>query len=164
MTGLIVALCVILFWLALVGLMLRGWKRRGRRQAQTIGEFPTVPDETGERRLGPNTGLYVGSTISPSWTERVAVGDYGDRAACSISMFAQGVLIDRQGASPIWIPAAAVTAIRTERGHAGKVMTRDGVLVIRWTLPTGTEIDSGIRCDDKTCYPQWVAHDPEQVA
>ena len=160
MNGLIIALIVLGFWLVLVLLMLRGWRRRGQRQAEKVGDFPAVPDETGERRLGPETGLYVGSTFVPSWTDRLAVGDFGDRASCSISMFAQGILIERQGATSIWIPAASVRAIRTERGLAGKVMTRDGVLVIRWMLPSGTEIDSGVRCDDKSCYPRWVAHDP----
>jgi len=162
MNGLIIALIVILCWLGLVLLMLRGWRRRGRRQTDKVGEFPVVPEDAGERRLGPDSGLYVGSTFAPSWTDRLAVGDYGDRASCSISMFAQGILIERQGANSIWIPAASVTAIRTERGLAGKVMTRDGLLVIRWRLPSGTEIDSGVRCDDKSCYPRWVAHDPNQ--
>ena len=33
----------------------------------------------------------------------------------------------------------------------------DGLLVIRWILPSGTEIDSGVRADDKSLYPRWVA-------
>jgi hypothetical protein len=36
------------------------------------------------------------------------------------------------------------------------VLTADGVLVIRWILPSGTEIDSGVRADDKNIYPLWV--------
>ena len=36
-------------------------------------------------------------------------------------------------------------------------MGRGGVLVIRWTLPSGTEIDSGFRADDKAVYPPWIA-------
>ncbi len=32
-------------------------------------------------------------------------------------------------------------------------MTKDGVLVIRWQLPSGTEVDTGFRGDDKTVYP-----------
>ncbi len=36
-------------------------------------------------------------------------------------------------------------------------MTKDGVLVIRWQLPSGTEVDTGFRGDDKTVYPpSWV--------
>lgn len=158
MTGAIVAVVVILLWLGVISLMLRGWRNRGRRQADQIGAFPPVPADLGTPELGPDTGLYVGSTIAPSWQDRVAVGDYGDRASASIARYDDGILIDRTGASPIWIPEDAIVAVRTERGLAGKVMTADGVLVIRWTLPTGTDIDSGLRADDKTIYPAWVSH------
>ncbi len=72
------------------------------------------------------------------------------------------MLLERAGANPIWIPTTSITAIRTERGIAGKVMTADGVLVIRWTLPSGTEIDSGIRADDKNVYAEWVGRDPRR--
>ena len=36
-------------------------------------------------------------------------------------------------------------------------MSRDGVLAIRWRLPSGVELDSGIRGDDKSVYPTWTA-------
>ncbi len=49
----------------------------------------------------------------------------------------------------------AITAIRTERGIAGKVMTHDGILAIRWRLPSGTEIDTGFRADDRRQYDRW---------
>lgn len=62
---------------------------------------------------------------------------------------------------PIWIPQDSIRAIRTERGLAGKVMTKDGVLVIRWELPSGTEIDTGFRGDDKSVYPAWTHEENE---
>ncbi|MDY6810023.1 MAG: transporter [Actinomycetota bacterium] len=159
MSGLevVVVVVVIVVWLGLVALALRGWRNRGRRQADAIGTPPAVPEGLTPATRGPDTGLYVGSTIAPSWQDRVAVGDLGDRAAAEISAHADGILIGRQGASDIWIPRSSITAVRTERGLAGKVMTADGVLVIRWVLPSGTEIDSGLRADDKTIYPGWVS-------
>ncbi|MFW0794597.1 transporter [Gordonia sp. CPCC 205515] len=154
---LIVLVVVVLVWAGLIALALRGWRNRGRRQAETIGDFPSVPEQLGEPTIGPDTGLYVGSTLAPSWQDRIAVGDFGDRAAAAMSAYSDGILIDRQGASDIWIPRSSITAVRTERGLAGKVMTADGVLVIRWVLPSGTEIDSGLRADDKSIYPGWVS-------
>ncbi|NDZ95180.1 transporter [Streptomyces sp. SID6673] len=153
----VVVLIVVLVWLGLIALVLRGWRNRGRRQADLIGDLPAVPAGLPAPTRGPDTGLYVGSTIAPSWQDRVAVGDIGDRAAAEISGYPEGILIDRKGASAIWIPRPSITAVRTERGLAGKVMTADGVLVIRWVLPSGTEIDSGLRADDKTIYPGWIA-------
>ncbi len=94
--------------------------------------------------------------MAPSWQDRIAVGDIGFRATGELSRWTRGILLERDGASAIWIPNESIRAIRTERGLAGKVMTKDGVLVIRWELPTGTEIDTGFRGDDKTMYPVWV--------
>ncbi|MGW0179694.1 PH-like domain-containing protein [Nocardia sp. NPDC003345] len=150
-----VLLCVAL-WLLAMYLMYRGWRNRAARQAERIGELPPVPQDPGARILEPTTGLYLGSTMAPSWQDRIAVGDLGYRATAELSRYEKGILLARQGATAIWIPQESVTAIRTERGHAGKVMTEGGVLVIRWTLPTGTEIDTGFRGDDKTVYPAWA--------
>ncbi|ONM50266.1 PH-like domain-containing protein [Nocardia donostiensis] len=143
-------------WALLVYLMYLGWRNRGKRQADRIGELPAVPAELGAQVLEPTTGLYLGSTMAPSWQDRIAVGDLGYRATAELTRFERGVLLERDGASAIWIPQESITAVRTERGHAGKVMTEGGVLVIRWTLPTGTEIDTGFRGDDKTVYPAWA--------
>ncbi|GAA3184276.1 transporter [Rhodococcus erythropolis] len=145
-----------IFWVAMIGLMYVGWRGRARRQKDRIGELPTVPATLGELLVLPTTGLYVGSTIAPSWQDRIAVGDLGFRATCEISRYSGGILVERDGASAIWIPEKSIRAIRTENGLAGKVMSKDGVLVIRWELPSGTEIDTGVRGDDKTVYPDWV--------
>ncbi len=157
LADLILILAALLLWAGLVALALRGWRRRGARQSGELGEFPAVPAQLGEPLQGPDTGVYVGSTLAPTWTTRIAVGDYGDRAAVSYTRYAAGVLLARQGASDIWIPADAITALRTENRLAGKVMSRDGLLAIRWRLPSGVEIDSGIRGDDKSVYPDWTA-------
>ncbi|MDQ1201640.1 hypothetical protein QE449_002258 [Rhodococcus sp. SORGH_AS303] len=98
----------------------------------------------------------MGSTLAPSWQNRIAVGDMGHRATGTLTRYETGILLERTGESDIWMPADSLRAVRTERGLAGKVMTRDGLLVVRWELPTGTEIDTGFRADDKTVYPQWV--------
>jgi hypothetical protein len=150
-----VAALVVLFVLCL-GLMYRAWWRKARGQAASIGELPSVPAELGAQLLEPTTGLYTGTTLAPSWQNRVAVGDLGFRATAELTRFERGILLERQGGTTIWIPQESVTAVRTERGHAGKVMTQGGVLVIRWTLPTGTEVDTGFRGDDKTVYSAWT--------
>jgi hypothetical protein len=68
-------------------------------------------------------------------------------------------MVQRTGATPIWIPDESITAIRTERGIAGKALTHDGILAIRWTLPSGTEIDTGFRADDRRELANWVEED-----
>ncbi|MEV6769049.1 transporter [Nocardia sp. NPDC051030] len=150
-----VILLLALFMLCLWG-MYRAWTGRARKQAASIGDLPGVPPDCGAQLLEPTTGLYLGSTLAPSWIQRITVGDLGFRATAELTRFERGILLERDGAGTIWIPQESITAVRTERGHAGKVMTEDGVLVIRWTLPTGTEVDTGFRGDDKTIYPAWT--------
>ena len=154
-----VVLLILLFCLCL-WLMYRAWQKKARRQAAAVGELPPVPAELGAQLLEPTTGLYTGTTLAPSWQNRIAVGDLGFRAAAELTRFERGILLERDGAEVLWIPQESITAVRTERGNAGKVMTQDGVLVIRWKLPTGTEVDTGFRGDDKTVYPAWVAAAP----
>lgn len=153
---LVIAVVALVIWLLLVSLIVLGWRNRGRRQADTVGEFPATPADLGTPVRGPHTGLYVGSTLAPSWQNRIAVGDKGDRATAELTEYPGGLLMTRRGASEIWIPRESIIAVRTENGLAGKVMSRDGVLVIRWALPTGVTIDSGLRGDDKATYPEWV--------
>jgi len=142
-----------------VWLMYRGWRNRAARQEVRVGELPGVPGDLGAQLLEPTTGLYLGSTIAPSWQDRIAVGDLGFRSKATLTRYPEGIMLQRSGAGPIWIPEDAITAIRTERGIAGKALTHDGILAIRWRLPSGTEIDTGFRGDDRRDLANWVGED-----
>jgi hypothetical protein len=139
--------------------MLRGWLHRAQRQVEMIGALPPLPDTVGPAIVPATKGLYVGSTIAPSWQDRIAVGDLGFRSKAVLTRYPEGIMLQRSGAGPIWIPDEAITAIRTERGIAGKALTHDGILAIRWTLPSGTEIDTGFRGDDRRKLGNWVGKD-----
>ena len=140
----------------MVYMVATGAGRKAHEQAPTVGEIPVVPDNPGQLLRGPDSGLYLGTTFAPSWQNKITVGGLSDRASANITEFSDGIEIARQGAGDIWIPRSSVTAVRTESGHAGKVMGAGGVLVVRWALPNGTEVDSGIRADDKAVYSGWV--------
>ena len=165
-TGTLVASLIIAVVLAvgiavLMQAMMRGWRRRAERQAELIGTLPPLPDSVGPPIIRATKGLYVGSTLVPNWNDRIAVGDLGYRAKAVLTRYPEGIMLQRSGAHPIWIPDESITAIRTERGIAGKALTHDGILAIRWRLPSGTEIDTGFRGDDRTEYARWVG---EEVA
>lgn len=163
--------------------MLRGWLHRARRQVELVGALPPLPDTVGAAIVPATKGLYVGSTIadanalrasgsSASWLERIAVGDLGFRSKAVLTRYPEGIMVQRNAAGPIWIPDESITEIRTERVVAGKAVpggrsgaTRGealpgGILAIRWTLPSGTEIDTGFRGDDRRELANWV----EEVA
>lgn len=140
----------------LIRQMLRGWVRRAQRQAEAIGRLPALPDTVGPALIAPTKGLYVGSTIAPSAQNRIVVGDLGFRSKAVLTRYPEGIMVQRIGATPIWIPDESITAIRTEKGMTGKALTHDGILAIRWTLPSGTEIDTGFRSDDRRELANWV--------
>jgi hypothetical protein len=150
------ALLVVLVFVA-IRAMMRGWLRRARRQADVIGKLPALPDSVGPAIIPATPGLYVGSTLAPSWQDRVVVGDLGFRAKAVLTRYPEGIMLQRSGAAPIWIPDESITAIRTERGIAGKALTHDGILAIRWRLPSGTEIDTGFRGNDRRKYAEWLS-------
>jgi len=136
--------------------MMRGWLHRAQRQAEMIGTLPPLPDTVGSAIVPATKGLYVGSTIAPSWQDRIAVGDLGFRSKAVLTRYPEGIMLQRTGTGPIWIPEESITAIRTERGIAGKALTHDGILAIRWRLPSGTEIDTGFRGDDRRELAKWT--------
>jgi hypothetical protein len=148
---------------------MRGWLHRAQRQAELIGTLPPLPETVGPAIIPATKGLYVGSTIAPSWQDRIAVGGLGFRSKAVLTRYPEGIMVQRTGAGPIWIPDESITAIRTERGIAGKVIPggRSGatrgndepqyaILAIRWKLRSGTEIDTGFRGDDRRELANWV--------
>ena len=142
--------------------MMRGWQHRGRLQEALIGTLPPVPDTVSAPTVAPTRGLYIGCTLAPKWNDRVVVGDLGYRTKAVLTRYAEGIMVQRSGGRPIWIPQHSIVAVRTERGIAGRAIpslpTRphDGVLAIRWLLPSGTEIDTGFRADDRADYTRWL--------
>lgn len=145
--SLVLAALLVVLIAFLIRQMLRGWVHRAQRQVELIGRLPALPDSVGPALVAPTKGLYVGTTLVPHWNDKVAVGDLGFRAKAVLTRFPEGIMVQRTGAGPIWIPDESIVVIRTERAIAGKALTHDGILVIRWRLPSGVEIDTGFRAD-----------------
>lgn len=163
--SLIMAAVVVLLIAFLIRRMMRGWLRKAQRQVEAIGKLPPLPDSVGPALVPATKGLYVGSTIvaggapAPSWLDRVVVGDLGFRSKAVLTRYPEGIMVQRTGATPIWIPDESITEIRRERGLAGKALTHEGILAIRWKLPSGAEIDTGFRSDDRNELANWVEED-----
>ena len=127
-----------------------GWRNRLRRQAD-VDPLPEIPGALGAA-LAVADGQYVASTTAGDWLDRIAVHNLGLRTNAELSVHPEGVLFDRSGAGPVFIPAASLTGVRQESGMAGKFVEKDGLLVLSWMLGS-RELDSGFRtrhADDKT--------------
>jgi hypothetical protein len=153
--SLIFAAVLVVVIAVVIQLMMRGWRRRAQRQAELIGTLPDVPDTVGSAIISTR-GSYVGCTLAPRWNDRITVGDLGYRSKAVLTRYPEGIMLQRIRARPIWIPQESITAIRTERGIAGKVTVRNGILAIRWRLPSGVEIDTGFRANNRTEYAVWL--------
>lgn len=136
--------------------MQRGWSNRASRQADLIGALPATPDFPGAAVLPPMPGLYLGSVMARDWLERINVGDLGYRCAAVLTRYTDGILLERIGAGPLWMPRESITGVRTQPALAGKVVPGAGVLVVRWRLPSGTEIDTGFRGEGRPDYSPWT--------
>jgi hypothetical protein len=153
--SLIFAAVLVVVIAVVIQLMRRGWQHRAQRQAELIGGMPAVPDEVGAA-TSTIRGLYVGCTLSPAWNDRIMTGDLGYRSRAVLTRYPEGILLERIHANPIWIPQESITAVRTERGMAGKVVARNAILAIRWRLPSGVEIDTGFRANNRSEYDGWL--------
>jgi hypothetical protein len=147
----------------IIQLMMRGWRKRAERQTELIGTLPEIPSQVGPAAI-TTRGIYCGCTTAPAWNERITAGDLGYRSKAVLTRYPEGILLERIRALPIWIPQESITAIRLERGMAGKVVARIGILAIRWRLPSGVEIDTGFRANHRTDYDAWLEGRQEGVA
>ncbi|CAH0240394.1 hypothetical protein SRABI26_02881 [Arthrobacter sp. Bi26] len=136
----------LLFTLVLIGVALTliavGWRNRLRRQSD-VEPLPEVPAGLGAP-LAAADGQYVASTTAGDWLDRIAVHNLGVRTNAKLSVHPEGVLFERSGAGPVFIPAGRLTGVRQESGMAGKFVEKDGLLVLSWMLGSH-ELDTGYR-------------------
>lgn len=150
---LLVAGCLVLFVLMLLGMRL-GWRNRGLRQAN-LPSLPEVPTQLGANLAPELSGMYVGSTSSTRWQDRIVAHGLGVCSDSIARLTEAGALIERQGAAPIFIPDAQLIDARLEPALAGKVIGKGGLLVLRWQHGE-QDLDTGIRADDKAGYAAWI--------
>jgi hypothetical protein len=86
--------------------------------------------------------VYVSSTSEGDWLDRIAVHGLGERSNARVHVADAGVLIEREGASDVFIPAESLRGVRLATGMAGKYLREEGLVVITWqhgdrTLDTG---------------------------
>jgi hypothetical protein len=143
--SLIMAALLVLLIAFLIRRMMQGWLHRAQRQVESIGRLPALPDTVGPAIIPATKGLYVGSTIAdldalrgsgapPSWLDRVVVGDLGFRSKATLTRYPEGIMMQRVGATPIWIPDESITAVRTERAPRS---TPDSAATIAGISPIG---------------------------
>ncbi|MCW2776328.1 MAG: integral rane protein [Frankiales bacterium] len=144
----------VLFALSMYALMLKGWRSRQRRQSD-LPAPPALPADPGAVVVGATPGLFVGTVYAGEWLNRVAVHQLSDRATGWVSVRADGVLLDRESVGPLWLPWSALVDVELGDALAGKVVGREGMLVLTWRLGA-RELQSGFRADDHSAHRRLV--------
>jgi hypothetical protein len=138
----ILVVLVLLVW----GGMFAGWRRRGAAQIRTLAPppLPATPVETGTPLTPDADGVYVSSTTSGDWLDRVTASGLGARSAATMAVTTAGVTWLRQGAPDVFAAAATIVGARRADGIAGKVVPPHGLVVVTWRLGE-VELDTGFR-------------------
>ena len=131
--------------IVIVLLLWAGWRGRKRRQAD-VPAPPPLPDAPGAERFRTE-GQYVTTTTAGDWLDRLAVHGLGLRTKADAAVYDGGVLFDRSGSGPLWVPAGSIDEVRLESGMAGKFVERDGLVVVAWRLGDFA-VDTGFRTRD----------------
>ncbi len=133
-------------------LMLKGWRGRQRRQ----GALPPPPQPADDRHVvvAATAGLFVGTTFTGDWMDRVAVHHLSDRATGELVLATDGVHIDRERLPELFIPYEAVKSAAIDVALAGKVVS-GGMLAITWRLGPRV-LTSGFRATDHTAHRRLV--------
>jgi hypothetical protein len=138
--------------LALIGLgvwgMRRGWRARGARQSDVAAPAPVPADlEAGGPQGAGVPGMYVATTTAGDLLDRIVVHGLGNRGRAELYLRSQGVLVDRVGEPPLWIPVESLRAVRLGSGQAQKAYEAGGLILITWQLGD-RQVDTGFRADD----------------
>ena len=125
-------------------LMWRGWRRRSRAQS----DLPPLPPELPEADVlaGPVAGVYVGTTTSGDWTDRVVAHTLGRRSHASVTITAAGVTVDRSPEPALYVPAATLRAVRIDRAGGGRAVRHPEYLILSWSHGDAV-LDTAVRPD-----------------
>ncbi|MDO8148660.1 hypothetical protein Q6350_09460 [Isoptericola sp. b515] len=151
--------------LVLLLLVLTGRRRLATRTRHLVPSPPEPPlteGELGEMVVGPVEAVYVSSTLHGDWLARIGAHGLGDRSHAEVTVYAGGVVVDRDAARPLLLPADALRAAGTAPGMAGKYVGRDGLVVLTWQVPAdgtveATTVDTGLRTRHRADHDRLLA-------
>jgi len=134
----------ILIGIALLVLILVGWRRRTRRHAglPPLGAAPALPEDA-----PVFAGKYVATTTAGDPYDRIAADGLGFRGSARVVVDAAGLLIERTGEPEVWIPRDALVGVDRATWTIDRVVEEDGLQLVRWRLGD-REVDTYLRMDE----------------
>lgn len=140
---------------AVIALMFVGWRSRRRRQAG-IGAPLEVPMQLARASGLLVDGWYVATTPAHEPLERIAVHGLGFRARASIAVHSEGLVLERRGSAPLYVPAVDLRSVERATWAIDRVVEPDGLVVFSWMLGT-TPVDTYLRISERDAAEQLLA-------
>jgi hypothetical protein len=138
---------VAILGLLLLGMWL-GWRGRRQRDVQ-VGAYP-LPDATAAPIVSAEA-FYVATTAHDKPLERLNISSLGFRARARVTIGADGIAIEIPGEDIAWIPREALRTAAPATFAIDRVVERDGLLRITWTLAGSADpADSYLRVTQAT--------------
>lgn len=140
---------VVAFLLILLALMLLGWRRRQRRQADVPRPL-SLPENAPEPTLATEA-FYVATTVAGDPLNRIAVAGLGYRARATVEVAEDGLRLAIPGQTTILIPAHGIRSVEKATWTIDRAVEEGGLTMVRWTLGEGEaaiEVDSYLRIGD----------------
>ncbi len=135
---------VLIVGLVFTGLAL-GWRARRRRQAG----LPALASPPASLAPAAYTGdgFYVATTVAEAPTDRIAVRGLGFRSRAALAVHPEGVVLGIAGQPDAFIAATAITGVGRATWTIDRVVGRDGLVVLTWTLGD-TAVDTYLKTED----------------
>ncbi|KAA9395086.1 ABC transporter permease [Kocuria coralli] len=140
LTAIVLGVFVVVLF-AVIG---RSWMRRTRRE-ENEGHLPELPADLAEREPGAAVeGMYVATCVRGNHLARLVGHGLGVRTTARVFAYDDGVLYDRDGTQPLWVPRDEIDGFGTASGMVGKFVEKNGLVVLSWRLHE-REVDTGVR-------------------
>ena len=146
------AIITALFLLGVLVLMWRSWQKRSRRDRALTAGYPLPEGGAGAEVLASAEAYYVATTPRDAPLERLAIPGLGFRARAALTVTGQGVTLDLDGNSPLYVPGDAINQVGAAQLAIDRVVETDGLVRLSWRLNTPSadrrDVDSFFRIID----------------
>jgi hypothetical protein len=138
------SMAFVLLAIALLALMVWGWRRRARRDA---GVRAPVAERRGAVRA-TFTGLYVATTRHDAPLDRLNVRHLAFRSRATIVVTDEGVALEMPGEPTVFLDTARIAGTGRATWTIDRVVENDGLVLLAWTADDGTVCDTYLRLQE----------------
>jgi hypothetical protein len=148
---------MVLIILGVLLLMLRSWRKMRRGDRLGLSDLPAPMTDAPQGFVPSNEieGLFLGTSVHGQWLSKVLIHDLGSRSRARVSWDPHGILIERSGASDVYIPRSSLVEVALGSGVAGSVRAKDSVVIFVWDLGDH-RIATGVRADTVQGHQQLI--------